>query len=372
MTRLSTPFSRRQLLKAAAAGAGTLMLPDLGVAADATSGDVAAGPVSFFLVGDTHYFASKDKPAALDEMSRATTSRLIDWLNKLPGTAIPETAGGGKLPAPRGLIHAGDLIDSGDKGAAPTARQQQETELTAFTADFGLNGSEGRLKFPVFEVHGNHDGPRGEGPVVSHITARNKQRKNLADVSDNGLHYAWNWGGVHFLNLGIVVGGDKSVSRARRYDPKESLAFLTKYLAKKVADSAAPVVITHHVDVARYSGACDPQQPPKGNPEWDPCDVHAYHGAISKYNVIALLYGHTHVRKIFRWDGTPKEPAQGGLAVFNTDNVSHYNSETQAFLHFEIGTNEMVVREFATKDRWTTGEWTPQVWRFAVKEPRTK
>jgi hypothetical protein len=134
-----------------------------------------------------------------------------------------------------------------------------------------------------------------------------------------------------------------------------------------VGESGAPVVITHHVDVARYSGPCDPQQPPKGNPEWDPCDVHAYHRAISKYNVAALLYGHTHVRKIFRWDGTPKEPAQGGVSVFNTDNAGHFNSLTQAFLHFEIGAKEMVVREFATKDRWETGAWTSQVWRFALK-----
>jgi hypothetical protein len=195
------PFSRRRLLQLAAAGAGSLVLPRIGHAADVAPASAAtAEPVSFFLIGDTHYFAAKEKPAALDDNSRITTSRLIDWLNKLPGTDLPDAAGGGKLPTPRGVIHAGDLIDSGDKGSSATARQQQETELAAFHADFGLTGADAKLKWPTYEVHGNHDGPRGEGIVVPHIIVRNKKRNGLADLADNGLHYAWTWGGVHFLN----------------------------------------------------------------------------------------------------------------------------------------------------------------------------
>ncbi|QOV87436.1 metallophosphoesterase [Humisphaera borealis] len=358
-------WSRRGLLKAAVAGAGTLALPGL------TRGDAPASPttVSFFLVGDTHYYAPKEAPDKLDEASQQTNSRLIDWLNKLPGTAISADAAGGPgatVPTPMGVIHAGDLIDSGDKGAAATARKMQDTEWAAFLADWGLNGGDAKLKWPVFEIHGNHDGPRGDGPVVADIINRNKKRKAIKTASDNGLHYAWNWGGVHFLNLGIVVGGSKEVSRARRYDPKGSLGFLEDYLAKNVGESGAPVVVTHHVDMARYSQPCG-QELPKGNPEWDPCDVKGYHQALAKYNVIGALFGHTHVRKIARWDGTPKEPAVGGVNYFNTDNAGHYHSATQAILHFEIGAKEMVVREFATKDSWETGAWTPQAWKFAIK-----
>ena len=43
-------------------------------------------PVAFFLVGDTHFLANKEDTAKLDERSAAVTSRLVDQLNKLPGT----------------------------------------------------------------------------------------------------------------------------------------------------------------------------------------------------------------------------------------------------------------------------------------------
>ena len=366
MTNRTLPtarLSRRQLLRstAAAAAAGwSLCRTTAGAPAAATT--APSEPVSFFLVGDTHYYADKAAPDVIDPASAATNGRLIGWLNRLPGTVVPAGAGGRTLPVPRGVIHAGDLIDSGDKGNGPVAAVQQATELAAFTADWGLNGGDGRLKWPAYEVHGNHDGPRGDGPVVPAIVARNAKRRGLAAVSDNGLHYAWTWGGVHFLNLGIVVGGGPQTARARRYDPKGSLAFLEGYLAKHVGDSGAPVVLTHHVDVARYSTECTPDL--GGNPEWDPCDARAYHAAIGRHNVAAILFGHTHARRIARWDGTPKPPAGGGVWAFNTDNAGHFKSRTQAVLHFAVGPTEMVVREFATADAWETGDWTKQVWRF--------
>lgn len=365
MTHFARPpeLSRRRLLQSTAAGALSLAAGRLGFA------DVAASPkeVSFFLVGDTHYYAPKDSPEKIDETSAANNARLIDWLNKLPGTAVPKEAAGSDgvtVPTPLGVIHAGDIIDSGDKGAGAVARKAQDTELAAFLADWGLNG-DAKLKYPCFEVHGNHDGPRGDGPVVSEIIKRNKSRKGLVAISDSGLHYAWVWNGVHFLNLGIVVGGTKEVARTRRYDPKGSLPFLEDYLAKQVGTSGAPVVLTHHVDVARYSQPCE--QEVKGNPEWDPCDARAYYRTISKYNVVASLFGHTHARKLARWDGTPKEPAAGGMNLFNTDNAAHFHSQTQAVLHITIVAKEMRVMEFATKDAWQTGAWTPQRWSFEIK-----
>lgn len=366
-------LTRRDLLRSAAAAWGMLGLSACGMPAWAQSGPVtlpaAKERISFFLVGDTHYYAPKTTPDRLDEVSKEVNGRLIDWLNKLPGTEIPATTGGepAVVPEPLGVIHAGDLIDSGDKGTSALSRKMQDTEMAAFLADWGLNGGDGRLKYPAFEVHGNHDGPRGEGPCVPEIINRNKKRKAVTAVSDNGLHYAWTWHGVHFLNLGIVVGGSKETSRPRRYDPKGSLAFLEDYLAKNVGDSGAPVVLTHHIDVARYSQPCSATEPPKGNPEWDPCDVKAYHQAIGKYNVIAALFGHTHARKIARWDGTPKEPAAGGVNIFNTDNAAHYHGTAQAILHLSIGAGEMVVREFGTKDAWVTGAWTPQTWKFPIR-----
>ena len=114
------------------------------------------------LVGDTHYLANKEKASRLDERSSAVTGRLVDVLNRLPGTAIPAGAGGGTVLPPRGLIHAGDCIDSGDKPHTT----MQETEWAAFADGFGLTGKDGKLKLPIYEVHGNHDSPRGDGLAV--------------------------------------------------------------------------------------------------------------------------------------------------------------------------------------------------------------
>ena len=84
---------------------------------------------------------------------------LIDTLNALPNTEIPAEAGGGRVGTIQGVIHAGDIIDTGDKRGVIQSKMQQR-EWEGFNKDFGLNGTEGRLKYPVYEVHGNHDSPR--------------------------------------------------------------------------------------------------------------------------------------------------------------------------------------------------------------------
>ena len=325
--------------------------------------NTANDSVAFFLIGDTHYLADKNETGRLDERSSAVTSRLIETLNRLPGTTIPEPAGGGAVAAPRGVIHAGDIIDSGDKAGGPHPAMQK-TEWAGFEVDFGLSGKEGKLKLPVFEVHGNHDSPHGAGLAIDEIKRRNKSRPGLAAVSSNGLHYSWNWGGVHFVNLGIVVGSTEETKRRRRYAPLDSLQFLVDDLKQHAADGK-PVVITHHVDMARYSLPCDPTEEAKSH-EWDPCDVQAYYRAIKDYRVAGILYGHTHVRNVYRWNGTQDTKQATGLPVFNTDNVSHFSGPTQALFYCEITAKQLVMREYSTKDSWESGQWTPQVWKVEL------
>ena len=323
-----------------------------------------AESTSFFVVGDTHYLADRDQPQMMSEPSAGINSRLIDTLNRLPGTAIPMESGGGNVPAPRGVIHVGDLIDTGDKNGA-TQNRMKETELAAFTADFGLTGRDGRLRHPVYEVHGNHDAPGGDGPVISAIRTRNRTRPGLANVSANGLHYSWDWGGIHFVCLGIVVGSLPDPARRRRYAPLDSYRFLVDDLDRNVGRTEKPIFIVHHVDVLRNSGPCDAQAA-AGNGEWDSCDVHGYYEALRNRRVLGIVYGHTHSRRIYRWDGTPREAMMGGIPTFNNDKSGHFNYRTHAFLHFEIGRREMLVREYGSGDGWRTGRWTPQVWRYQL------
>jgi predicted phosphodiesterase len=314
-------------------------------------------PLAFFLVGDTHFLANKEDASKLDARSATVTSRLIDLLNNLPGTEIPKAAGGGAVLPPRGVIHAGDCIDTGDKANV----KMQETEWAAFTDAYGLTGKDGKLKAPVYEVHGNHDSPRGDGLAVKKIIARNKTRPGITNVSKNGIHYSWDWSQVHFVNLGIVVGQVAEVARRRRYAPLESLEFLVSDLKEKVGTSGRSVVITHHVDMLRYAQPLPVEDKKATSMEWDPADVKGFHDALRGYNITAILYGHTHVRDVFRWDGSAKR-AETGIPVFNVDNSSHFGGKQQAFFYFEIRGAGITVREYQTTDFWETGFWTPQTW----------
>src|SRR5262245_56929035 len=71
--------------------------------------------VAFFLIGDTHILANKTEPAKVDARSASYSSRLVDALNNLQGAEIPKFAGGGQVASLRGVIHAGDCIDTGDQ-----------------------------------------------------------------------------------------------------------------------------------------------------------------------------------------------------------------------------------------------------------------
>lgn len=348
-------FGRRHFL---AASASAFLAPSLRSA----PGDA---PVAFFLVGDTHFLADKAATAKLDPRSSSVTGGLIDVLNKLPGTAIPTEAGGGKVLAPRGVIHAGDCIDTGDKANVA----MQASEWDAFADGFGLTGKDGKLKVPVYEVHGNHDSPRGDGLAVKKIIARNKTRPDVTNVSKNGVHYSWDWGGVHFINLGIVVGQIASVTRRRRYAPLESLDFLLSDLKDKVGTSGRPIVITHHVDMLRYAKPLPIEDKKAASMEWDPVDVKGFHDALAGYNIAAILYGHTHARNVYHWDGSGKASTKG-IPVFNVDNSSHFASKQQAFFYFEIGSKTLTVREYQTDDAWKTGSWTPRTWTVPVSAPR--
>jgi hypothetical protein len=359
-TPLTTEVSRREFLlrsaqgSLAAAGLGLMSAPRTS-AADESS----ATKISFFVVGDTHFLAEKESPGKMNGKSAETCDRLVDTLNRLAGTAIPPEAGGGEVLKPAGLIHAGDIIDTGDKNGR-VQEEMQRTEWSAFTDAYGLTGRDGRLKLPVYEVFGNHDAPHGTGLALEKIKERNKRRPSVTNVSDNGLHYSWDWGPAHFLNLGLIVGNAKSVARKRRYAALDSFDFLVADLKSQVGSSGRPIVITHHIDIARYTGPCDPDAPPDGK-EWDPCDVRAFHEALKGFNVAGIFYGHTHFREIFRWDGLSKR-AKSGFNVFNTDNASHFAGAAQAFFYIEMDDRRLIVREYMTRDAWQTGAFTPQVW----------
>jgi len=324
-------------------------------------------PVAFVVVGDTHYFASVDNPSKMQTASRAYNRGLIEVINTLSGREISEAAGGGHVGALTACLHVGDLIDSGDKNGA-VIQEMQKTEWAEWQQDYGLLGNDGRLNLPVYEIHGNHDGPHGKGLVLEGIAERNRRRRGLKSLSPNGMHYSWTAGGVHFVHLGITVGQVKDVKRPRRYDPMESLDFLITDLAKEVGHSGRPVVLLHHVDFARYCGQVSDEMVLKN--EWDYADVAAFYQAIKPYRIAGIFYGHTHARGVYAWSG-PKplpvivgRPAPAGIPTFNTAQAAHFGKPAHALLYVEVHAQEILVRELATTDGWETSQWSPLAWRL--------
>jgi len=169
--------------------------------------------ITFIVTSDSHYKSHKD--IEMNDRNKLT----IERMNVIQSQTWPEKLGGGAIGKPLGVLALGDLVDDGDK---PNATEFQWKQ---FASQFGLDGTDGLLKYPVYEGWGNHDGPpvgkeRFGFSVQAQLKARNIERKKtgrISNVSENGLHYSWDWGPAHFLNVGLIVGTDKQVTRKRRY-----------------------------------------------------------------------------------------------------------------------------------------------------------
>ncbi len=315
---------------------------------------------SFLVISDTHFFADPDQPGRMEPRSEALTRALVETLNRLPGTALPAAAGGGTVLAPKGVLILGDLINDGDKNGGDFPRLQL-TEWTAFTQRMGLTGAEGELKFPVYELPGNHDAPGGQGLVIDGLRVRNQRRPGLTAVSESGVHYAWQWGGVHFLNLGLVTAPGSGATGRRRYHPLGSLEFLAGYLRDRVGAGGAPVIVAQHIDLARHLTQTAWQHPPL-HAEWNPDEVVKFYDVLAPYNVLGLFHGHTHNRYFCRWQRDVIGPGREGVPVFNVQHASHYLDKHGALYYCELAAGRLTVRELVTQDRWASAAWTPQAW----------
>jgi cytolysin (calcineurin-like family phosphatase) len=182
----------------------------------------------------------------------------------------------------------GDCIDDGDRVIQGTHVSPEQYRF--FVADFGLDGTDGVLRFPAFETWGNHDGPppgkeRHGFSFQANLQRRNRIRKAkglISAVSENGLHYSWDWDDVHFVSLGIYPADRQREGvrySATWHAPQGALTFLKEDLADKVGRSGRPVVLMSHCGV--------------DTDWWVPADWKAFYDAAKPYNVVLYLYGHT-------------------------------------------------------------------------------
>ena len=131
----------------------------------------AGDEMTFFTTSDLHYTTSYASPTC--------NETLVDMMNALPTTAYPAGVGG-NVQTPRGVIVEGDIADGGTSA-----------QFDMFALDFGIN-SECRLRYPVREGLGNHDGAT-DGTVALRIKGRTPLKKALTAISPNGMHYSWDW-----------------------------------------------------------------------------------------------------------------------------------------------------------------------------------
>ena len=252
----------------------------------------AAEEVTFLSTSDSHYDAFENE----DRNQRDADT--IAEMNRISEINWPEKLGGDRIAKPRGVLMLGDVIDDGDRRLE--GQSQGPTQYRSFVAGFGLDGSDGRLRYPVFEGWGNHDGPpagkeKHGFSFQAELKKRNQLRKAkglIKNLSENGLHYSWDWGRVHLVQLNLYPG-DTPHPQVKyspvHHAPQHSLTFLKADLAAHVGTSGRPVVLMHHYDL-------------QGTDWWHDEDRNAYYEAIQNYRVVLILHGHTGTQ-VYQWKG---------------------------------------------------------------------
>ena len=234
-------------------------------------------PVSFFVFSDTHCLDSLNRHEVLDSM--------IAEANNLHLKEFPDSLKHLKKQNSKGLLICGDLTDN----AMPVQWAQ-------FAQLFGLNG-EKRLKMPLYENYGNHDGDTN-GVVRTAIRERNKLRKNLTNISENGIHYSWDWGNYHFISLGSYPSAkwDSTCGWCHYFkqsfrEPQNSLGFLKDDLKNHVKKNTK-VIMYFHYGWDSFSQLW-----------WTKKEQQEFYDVIKDYNVPAIFTGHNHATGYMKWNG---------------------------------------------------------------------
>jgi hypothetical protein len=157
-------------------------------------------------------------------------------------------------------------------------------------------------------------------------------------MSDNHLHYSWNWGEVHLLMLGVYPGTEGDCASGNGiagkflllcqlptllsfcdikhalclgngcagapwgwHSPEHSLDFLVNDL--KQVSKTTPVVLFMHYGIKGFGS---PGQVPWSgySPDfwWSTREAMQFAHAIAGWNVVAIVHGHTHACVFYQWD----------------------------------------------------------------------
>jgi hypothetical protein len=176
----------------------------------------------------------------------------IDAMNSLPGTEFPAEIGG-RVAAPAFVLGCGDITEW------PTiaAKNTYDELLTR------------RLKFPSYDLVGNHD-EGGQSP--------SETIKTWIRTRHGSLSYTFDRGGVHFVVL--YSRYDESLNNPAQPVSSEAIGFLRKDLAQLA--KGLPVVVALHLCFDAITNRDDFVQ------------------AFGDANVVLVLGGHYHKAKVDR------------------------------------------------------------------------
>lgn len=229
----------------------------------------------FLVASDLHYNGNELQSMVLDSA--------ITLMNSTKTMEFPFSKD--KKFNPFGVIIPGDITEG------------REQDWNEFVNAFGLKG-ENKLKMPVFESFGNHDGPIG-GVVREGIKARNPERAYSPNISDNGMHYSFDRGGVHFVVLGSYPGNewDPNCEWCHYFhtsfrDAEMSLAFLEHDLNNNLKSPNQPVMVFFHYGFEGWSLVWTTE-----------AERENFYNVVKDKNLIGVIHGHDHGLKHYQWKG---------------------------------------------------------------------
>jgi hypothetical protein len=177
----------------------------------------------------------------------------IDAINSLPSTEFPADIGG-RVAEPAFVVGCGDITEWPTNAAKNTYHEL----ITR------------RLKFPSYDLVGNHD-EGGNSP--------SETIKNWIRMRHGALSYTFDRGGVHFVALFSQY--DESLNNPAQPVSREALTFLRNDLAK--VPRGTPVVVALHLCFDAITNRDEFVQ------------------TLGDANVILVLGGHYHKAKVDRF-----------------------------------------------------------------------
>lgn len=214
----------------------------------ATSGSAGEPDLTFFGWSDQHVAVNGDGSHLVPA---------IDAMNRLPGTAYPEKIGG-KVAEPAFVFGCGDITE----WPTNAAKKTYEDLITR------------RLKFPAFDLVGNHD-EGGKSPsetIKKWIIARH-----------GGLSYTFDRGGVHFT--AVFSKYDDNLNSPAQAVSREALEFIAQDLKK--LDRRTPAIVALHLCFEAITNRDELVK------------------SFGDANVILVLGGHYHKAQVDRYRDIP-------------------------------------------------------------------